>query len=210
MKARVITTVAMASCFYIGVGAQSPPPASQSPRATESTVTLLGCVERDSSPAASTTLAFKLTNVEKGDKSAPSSAGASAATGAAATMKLDDEYKLESSASVDLSQHVSHKVEITGTMTGTGATQSGRMSGAGSRSTAPNAGSSTTTPGGGSTAGGSSSTPSDSTTVPGAMPGSRDGGSSTNSSMTAGARPGSMDTPTLRVTSLRMISASCR
>ena len=205
MKAVVLTTVAIASCLYMAAEAQTPSStASQSARSTDAVV-LQGCVERDSSPAASTASAFKLTKVEKGDdKSAPSStagaAGSAATAGAAsasAAMKLEKEYKLEaSSSSVDLSQHVSHKVEITGTMAGAAATRSGSMSGAGA--------SSSTASGGATSTGSTPSTPS---TTPGASGGSS---ASSSASTASAARAGSADTPTLRVTSLRMISASCQ
>ncbi len=87
----------------------SPYPSSQSAdkadKAGKSTK-LTGCVQSGTSAGT-----FELTNIKKGMKSDSASASEPAAPGASSSSKT---VKLVAAAGVDLSQHVGHQVEVTG------------------------------------------------------------------------------------------------
>lgn len=108
------------------VFAQQPPPssASQSPSTSAKTLTVTGCVARaEQSPtgtsgttgAASTTEPkFILTNAALGTSTSPGATGTSGSASAPATA-IASEYRLDAT-DAKLSEHVGHKVEITGTV----------------------------------------------------------------------------------------------
>jgi hypothetical protein len=99
-------------------------------RADQQSVTLSGCLERDTAAAAATTgqagqtssqQAFKLTDVTI--LSGAANIGRTGQTGQQQqqqqrTEDKDKEFRLQASAGVDLSQHVGHEVEVVGRVTG--------------------------------------------------------------------------------------------
>jgi len=146
-------------------------------------MTLSGCVK-----AGDTSGTYMLTNVQRGDTGAGSgaattTAGAATSTGGGQGMGrgMGQIMLNAGSSSVDLSAHVGHKVEVTGTMSG----GRGRMAG----------GAATTTGGGATTTGGTSA---------GAAGGTTAGGATT----TAG-QGGGRGMRTMNVTALKMISTDC-
>ena len=132
-------------------------PSSQSGSRPDSTVTIQGCVARDTAAGASTA-AYKLTDAQMGANGATSSARSSSSTSSAASTMSADEFKLDAGSSVNLSQHVNQKVEITGTLS----------------------------------------------------PSANGASSSMSSSNSTTNRSTSTESPSLRVTSVRMIAASCK
>lgn len=226
MKTAFSTAVAVLVCGT-GIGfTQTPSTTTPSQAgAADAPIVVTGCVSRDTSAGAA---AFKLKDVEAAKTTAitpgrstmpgaqtpsttprtepgstpgatpgstqPGSAqrptpGSSSSQMGHSMPDLEDEYRLEAAASVNLAQHVNHQVEVTGTVAKV----------AGARSTMPGR----STPSGSSTPG-STSTPGASS-APGAS-----GSSSGSAGMNQQKSTTTSDVPTLRVTSLRMISSTCQ
>jgi hypothetical protein len=117
MKTAIATTLAVIGVGFLGVHAQSSPETQSRSTGAGQPITVTGCVQQ-ASPGASSSNAFKLTDASMGagaKSSSESSASSSAARSAEAAGALD-EYTLSADSSVNLSQHVNHKVEITGTI----------------------------------------------------------------------------------------------
>ena len=141
---RVFIATCMAAACAIGVSAQQPPTSTmpQSGR-RGGPMTVTGCVK-----AGDTSGTYMLTNIQRSD--AGGGSGATTTTGGATTTggqgmgRGMGQITLNSGApDVDLSAHVGHKVEVTGTMSG----GRGRMSG-GAATTDTGAGSGAATTGG--------------------------------------------------------------
>ncbi|MEO8071168.1 MAG: hypothetical protein ABI652_07180 [Acidobacteriota bacterium] len=202
-------------------------PNTQAPGAPR-TVTMTGCVQQDTTaPAGGGAAAdatrpaamYKLTMVEPmAGMNMPAGApnpggragGARPATDAAATatppsragqMMAAMEYRLMPTAGVDLSAHVNHKMEVTGTMAGPGMGAGNRGGNMAPANAPANAGGRAGAPETGAPANG------DATPKGGAMPKS---GSTASGNMNQGAMNGpNMMTPMLSVTSVKMIAATC-
>ena len=206
MRHTALWTSVIATSFGLALAAQTPTGSqtSSSPTTDKSrsakTVTMTGCVERGDRAGE-----FKLTNIDK--SGTPGTAGTSGSmsgtgttgsgsgttgsgTSGSATSGTSDwsdsstkEFKLKAKgAAVRLDQHVGQKVEVTGSVDASASS----MSSTGSRT-----GSGT-----------------------GTMPGGTPGSGTTGTSGTAGS-PGStsahdMNAKTIEVTSLRMVSSTCR
>lgn len=222
MKTAFSTAVAVLVCGT-GIGfTQAPSTTTPSQAgAADAPIVVTGCVSRDTSAGAA---AFKLKDVEAAKttattpgrstspgaptpsttpRSEPGATPAPTQSGSAqrstpgssssqmghSMYDLEDEYRLEAAASVNLAQHVNHQVEVTGTVAKV----------AGARSTMPGSSnpSGSPTPGSTSTPGASS--------APGAS-----GSSSGSAGMNQQRSTTTDDVPTLRVTSLRMISSTCQ
>ena len=209
--------------------AQNPATQSGSSQARGSSVTLTGCVKpwdgATTMPGGSSTSSrssmggpmYALTDVERSSASATGSAGSTSSTSPGSTSPgamsgaMQSTYLLHSTdSSVNLSQHVNHKVAITGMVSDSSGSMSNTMPGsssAGSPSTGTTGTSGSTgagTPGAGSTgttgASGTSGRTSGATGTPG-TPGSQ---SSPNSTMGSNPMP-----QTLTISSVQMISATC-
>lgn len=143
---RVFFATCIAAACAVGLSAQqtATSTAAQSGRQGRmGPMTLTGCVK-----AGETTGTYMLTNIQRSDMGMGS--GSTTTTAGAATTTAEggqrmgrgmNQIMLNASGDVDLSAHVGHKVEVTGTMSG----GRGRMGG----------GAATTTEPGGSAAGGS-------------------------------------------------------
>ena len=234
-------------------------PSGQSPSGqtmTGETVSVTGCVVRDSATNASqgqTQGMFKLTNVQmsgaspssssanagrtnnsgasnnSGEGSSNSSASSSAAAGRNA-MSQPAEYHLVAGSGVDLSQHVNHRVQISGTQTNgrggrAGASTMGNSTGSANAPGpgASNSGGSTNAPGGGASnsggstnaPGGSASNSGGSANAPGAGASSNSGSGTTRTgdaqdAARRGGQAGVAAVPTLTVTNVTMIASTCQ
>lgn len=132
MKLAIISTAA-AFMTCASLAAQTPTPGSSVPGSTQSqtypapssasrsmpgndSISVTGCVEGSGT-------AFKLTKVADASKAGSGSASAGAPRAGATAPKdpeaLLDEYALTADPSVNLSQHVNHKVTVTGTVSKT-------------------------------------------------------------------------------------------
>ena len=195
-------------------------------------ITVTGCVARDNMSAGSTgagapsgasqgqsgasqpAAMFKLTNIQMGGAAAASgvSAGQSGvsdprsgdtpsarsgdASGAAhqstgASTMTTNQYRLVPGANVDLSAHVGHRVQVVGTRSGAASGSTGRATGMSSGSAQ--------SPGSGSSANSGSGSAS-----------SRPGASGASDSQRGGSIQDHASVPTLMVTSVTMISATCQ
>jgi len=163
---RVFLATCIAAACAVGLSAQQTgsSTAAQSGRQGRmgGPMTLTGCVK-----AGETSGTYMLTNVQRGDMgmgsgSTTTTAGAATTTAGGSSMGQGmgqgmgrgmNQIMLNASGDVDLSAHVGHKVEVTGTMSG----GRGRMAG----------GAATTTESGGSSAAGGSTTGGAATTTAG-------------------------------------------
>jgi hypothetical protein len=154
---RVLFATCIAAACAVGLSAQQTTTA-QSGRRMGGPMTLTGCVK-----AGETSGTYMLTNIQRGDTgmgsgSTTTTAGAATTTASGSGMGQGmgrgmSQIMLNASGDVDLSAHVGHKVEVTGTMSG----GRGRMGG----------GAATTTESGGSSAAGGSTTAGAATTTAG-------------------------------------------
>jgi hypothetical protein len=128
MKTAIATTLAVLGIGYLGVQAQSSSTTQSRSTGAGQPITVTGCVQQ-ASPGASSSNAFKLTDVSMGAGAKSSSdSSASSSTRSAQPAGALDEYTLSADSSVNLSQHVNHKVEITGTIANDSATSSSTTS----------------------------------------------------------------------------------
>ncbi len=159
MKRVFIGTLIAAACA-VGLSAQQPPASTTAQSGRQGRMggpmTLTGCVK-----AGDTSGTYMLTNVQRSDTgmgsgAATTTAGAATSTAAGAGQGMGrgmGQIMLNASGDVDLSAHVGHKVEVTGTMSG------GRRMGGGGAATTTGGGGATTTAGSaGSTAAGGATT----------------------------------------------------
>lgn len=126
---RVFMATCIAAACAVGLSAQTGTPTAQSGRQggrMSGPMTLTGCVK-----AGDTSGTYMLTNIQRSDTGMGSS-GATTTTGAATTTagggtgagmgqgmgRGMNQIMLNASGDVDLSAHVGHKVEVTGTMSG--------------------------------------------------------------------------------------------
>ena len=189
---RVLMATCIAAACAVGLSAQqTASTTAQSGRQGRmgGPMTLTGCVK-----AGDTAGTYMLTNIQRGDTgmgsgSTTTTAGATTTAGGAATAAGSgmgqgmgrgmNQIMLNASGDVDLSAHVGHKVEVTGTMSG----GRGRMGG----------GAGTTTASGATTTGGSAAA----------------GGSTAGGAGTTTAGQGGRGMRSMTVTSLTMISTDC-
>ena len=110
---RVFAATCLAASFAVGLAAQQPPQTPPSQAADkDKTLTLTGCVRAGDQPGS-----FVLANAKADDK-------APGATGTAGTTAAPDAKAIENAtlrlvgapASVNLSEHVGHPVQVTGTV----------------------------------------------------------------------------------------------
>ena len=128
---RVFAATCLAAAFAVGLAAQQPQQTPSQTSDKDKTVTLTGCVRAGDQPGS-----FELANIKADDK-APS------ATGTSGTTPNPDAKDLENAtvrltnapASVNLSEHVGHQVQVTGTVapapssaTGTSGAEPGKSS----------------------------------------------------------------------------------
>lgn len=197
-------------------------------------ITVTGCVARDTMSAGSTGAGapsaasqgqsgasqpggmFKLTNIQMGGRAAAGGASAdqsgvsnprsgdtpsarsgdasgAAHQGAGASNMTANEYRLVPAANVDLSAHVGHRVQVVGTRSGVAPGSAGRATGMSSGSAQ--------SPGSGSSANSGSGSAS-------SKPGASQSGVS--DSQRGGSMQDHAGVPTLMVTSVTMISATCQ
>jgi hypothetical protein len=156
---RVLFATCIAAACAVGLSAQQTTTAQSGRQGRMGgPMTLTGCVK-----AGETSGTYMLTNIQRGDTgmgsgSTTTTAGAATTTAGGSGMGQGmgrgmNQIMLNASGDVDLSAHVGHKVEVTGTMSG----GRGRMAG----------GAATTTESGGSSAAGGSTTAGAATTTAG-------------------------------------------
>ncbi len=154
MKTAIATTLAVLGVSSLGIYAQSSTATQSRSSSAGQPITVTGCVQQ-AAPGASASGAYKLTDVSMGaGASSASKPDASASATSSATAALD-EYALSADSSVNLGQHVNHKVEITGTVADTAAKSGTTAPGAAPGSTPQD----TTNPGASSRSSSSMSTP---------------------------------------------------
>ena len=123
----------LVACVTLGAQSQEPRPAAPDTKPSNSamdrTVTIVGCLVRDTvakPEGAPSGPMFKITNVAPATGSLPSGAPAAGETtgrargrtsGAGSTEPLAREYRLMAMGGVDLSEHLNHKMQLTGTIT---------------------------------------------------------------------------------------------
>ena len=111
---RVFAATCLAAAFAVGLAAQQPPQTPSQTADKDKTVTLTGCVRAGEQPGS-----FVLADVKSDDKAG----SATGATGTSGTMPSANR-ELENAtlrligapASVNLSEHVGHTVQVTGTL----------------------------------------------------------------------------------------------
>jgi len=109
---RVFAATCLAASFAVGLAAQQPPQTPSQTADKDKTVTLTGCVRAGDQPGS-----FVLANAKADDKTP-------GATGTSGTTATPDAKALENAtlrligapASVNLSEHVGHTVQVTGTV----------------------------------------------------------------------------------------------
>jgi hypothetical protein len=126
MKTAIATTLAVLGIGYLGVQAQSSSATQSRSTGAGQPITVTGCVQQ-AAPGASSSNAFKLTDVSAG-AAAKSSSDSSASSSTSQAAGALDEYTLSADSSVNLSQHVNRKVEIIGTIANDSATSSSTTS----------------------------------------------------------------------------------
>jgi hypothetical protein len=109
---RVFAATCLAAAFAVGLSAQQPPQTPSQTADKDKTVTLTGCVRAGDQPGS-----FVLANAKPDDK-APSATGTSGTTPAPDTKGLENATLrlIGAPASVNLSEHVGHTVQVTGTV----------------------------------------------------------------------------------------------
>jgi hypothetical protein len=206
MTKHIVAACGIAALSSLTLAAQQGTQPSTASSSSDSgrTVTVTGCLQswdgssstvgrsgttpaRPDSSATSTSSAaggqFILTNVQQGGSTDSSSPSSSAATSGASSSAAGKTYVLSAGSSgVNLSEHLNHKVQITGT------TMAGKSG---------STGSGTTDQSGTADRPGSSTSP-ESSSAPGSSSASGRGTATPASSM-----------PTLSVTSIKMVSANC-
>jgi hypothetical protein len=110
---RVFATTCLAAAFAVGLSAQQPPQTPSQTADKDKTVTLTGCVRAGDQPGS-----FVLANAKPDDKAAPGATGTSGTTSAPDTKGIENATLrlIGAPASVNLSEHVGHTVQITGTV----------------------------------------------------------------------------------------------
>jgi hypothetical protein len=121
---RIISAAAIALAFTVAAGAQTPE--SQSPTTTKKSakagkmsskpVTLTGCLREGETPDT-----FALDNVQASETTGMEHKGTAGGTATATSPAVAEDMgqvKLVSTADISLKEHVGHKVQVSGTMTG--------------------------------------------------------------------------------------------
>ncbi len=134
MKTAIATTLAVIGVGLIGVQAQSSSATQSRSTGAGQPITVTGCVQQ-SSPGASSSNAFKLTDVSMGSAAKSASGATSSSARSSEAASALDEYALSADSGVNLSQHVNHKVEITGTIANDSAASTAASPGAAPGST---------------------------------------------------------------------------
>jgi len=116
---RVFAATCLAAAFAVGLAAQQPPQTPSQTSDKDKTVTLTGCVRAGEQPGS-----FVLANIKADEKAPPGATGTSGTTPAPDTKDFENAtVRLANApASVNLSEHVGHQVQVTGTVAPAAAT----------------------------------------------------------------------------------------